>query len=141
MENEENNSSYTKRPFQNIYGDNDIDSSARIGAYVEIGPSVKIGKNCLIEAFCFIPEGVTIGDNVFLGPRVTFTNDKYPPSHGVHWMETIIEDNVRIGAGSVILPGVRLSKGIIIGAGAVVTKSIEAPPNTIAFGNPAKIKK
>ena len=90
----------------------------------------------MIEAFCFIPDWVTIGNNVFIGPRVTFTNDKQPPSFGKHWARTIVEDFVSIGAGAIILPGVTLHKECLIGAGAVVTKSVPAGETWV--GNPAK---
>jgi acetyltransferase-like isoleucine patch superfamily enzyme len=105
-----------------------------IHAYTWIGDDVVIGDNVSVQAFVFIPNGVTIGDNVFLGPRVTFTNDKHPPSPD--WSETIVEDNVSIGAGAIILPGITLGKGCKIGAGSVVTKSV--PSNEVWCGNPAK---
>lgn len=95
-----------------------------------------IGNNCKIQAFAFIPPGVTIEDDVFIGPRVTFTNDKHPPSD--NWSETIIKKGASIGAGAVILPGVTIGENAKIGAGSVVTKDI--PPNVVACGNPARIK-
>lgn len=113
-----------------VAGDN-----CKIHSHVWIGNKVLIGNNCKIQAFTFIPTGVTIGNNVFLGPRVTFTNDKHPPSG--NWTDTKVEDNVVIGAGAVILPGITLGKGCVIGAGAVVTKDVS--PGKIVVGNPAKM--
>ena len=94
-----------------------------------------IGNNCKVQAFAFIPTGVTIGNNVFIGPRVTFTNDKHPPSG--NWSATIVEDEVVIGAGAVILPGLTLGKGCVVGAGAVVIKDVL--PYATVVGNPAKM--
>jgi UDP-2-acetamido-3-amino-2,3-dideoxy-glucuronate N-acetyltransferase len=101
-----------------------------------IGKKVVMGDGCSVQAFAFIPDGVTIGNNVFIGPNATFTNDKYPPSRGKHWKNTLVGDNVSIGAGAVILPGIKIGNGAIIGAGAVVTKDVPAGETWI--GNPAK---
>jgi len=120
----------------NINATATIGKNCKVHSHVWIGNNVKIGDNCKIEAFCFIPDGVEIGHNVFLGPRVTFTNDKYPPSFGKGWLDTFVEDGVSIGAGAVILPGIRLDKGCRIGAGAVVTKNV--PADEVWVGNPAR---
>ena len=61
----------------NLYGC-EIGDNTKIGAFVEIRAQVKIGRNCKIQAFAFMPEGVTIEDEVFIGPHVCFTNDRYP---------------------------------------------------------------
>jgi acetyltransferase-like isoleucine patch superfamily enzyme len=101
---------------------------------VWIGSSVTIGDDVKIQAFAFIPNGVTIGNNVFVGPHVCFTNDKNPPHND--FQETVVEDDVRIGANVTVLPGITLGKGCMIGAGAVVTKSVPAGETWV--GNPAK---
>jgi acetyltransferase-like isoleucine patch superfamily enzyme len=119
--------------FSNI-GDCTIGDGCTIHSHVWIGDRVKIGERTRIQAFTFIPTGVRIGNDVFLGPRVTFTNDKYPPSQD--WSITIVNDHVSIGAGSVILPGVTLGKGCRIGAGSVVTKDV--PEGETWVGNPAR---
>lgn len=116
----------------------DIGRGTVIHSHVWIGHGVKIGKNCRIQAFSFIPEGVTIEDNVFIGPRVTFTNDKYPPSKKENWRQTLVKSNAKIGAGVTILPGVTIGEGARIGAGSLVTKNI--PDKALAFGVPAVIK-
>ena len=121
----------------NIYGCS-IGKNCSIGTFVEIGPNVIIGNECSVQSFCFIPEGVIIGNNVFIGPGAMFMNDKYPPSHGKwrSFKKTIVEDNVTIGGGVVILPGVTLGKGCFIGSGAVVTKNTN--PKGVYVGVPAK---
>ena len=120
----------------NIYGPM-IGNHCNIGALVEIRNDVVIGDNCKIQAFTFIPGGVRIGNRVFVGPRVTFTNDKHPKAVGA-WtpLVTTVEDDVNIGAGAVILPGIILGKGCTIGAGAVVVKDVK--PGITVVGNPAK---
>lgn len=119
----------------NIHELSQIGDNCVIHSHVWIG-EVKIGNNVKIQAFSFIPNGVTIEDDVFIGPRVTFTNDKYPPSHGVGWRETLVKKGSSIGAGSIILPGITIGEGAKIGAGSVVTKDI--PPGELWMGNPAK---
>ncbi len=120
---------------KSIIGCVTIGEDCVIHAPVWIGDRVMIGKACKIQAFAFIPQGVKIGNNVFIGPHVCFTNDKNPPSG--KWTDTIVENNVKIGAGAVILPGCHLRKGAVIGAGSVVTK--EVAENRLVVGNPARI--
>lgn len=112
----------------------EIGIGTKIGTFVEIGQRVKIGRNCKIESFTFICEGVEIGDNVFIGPHVCFTNDKYPPSNKI-W-KTLIRDYASIGANTTIVCGISIGKNSEIGAGSVVTKSI--PEGEVWVGNPAK---
>lgn len=90
---------------------------------------------------------IKIGDDVLIGPNVciyaynhNFENLEIPIKlQGYYEADVIIEEDVWIGSNSVILPGVKIGKGSIIGAGSVVTKNI--PPFTIAAGCPAKVIK
>lgn len=111
-----------------------IGDDCTIHSHVWIGDRVRIGDRCRIQAFAFIPTGVRIGNDTFIGPRVTFTNDKHPPSS--EWQVTIVGSNVSIGAGAIILPGLTIADGVKIGAGSVVTKSIRAGETWV--GNPAR---
>lgn len=107
-----------------------IGANTKIDSFVYIEEGVEIGNGTKIRPFCFIPTGVIIGNNVFIGPNVTFTNDRFPRiGHPWTLIKTVVQDDVSIGAGSVILPGVVVGKGALIGAGTVVTKTV--PPKTI----------
>ena len=81
---------------------------------------------------------MTIEDNVFVGPNVTFTNDKYPKCKG-DWvlLEIRIKSGASLGAGCVVLPGVTVGKEALVGAGSVVTKDV--PERAIVVGNPAEV--
>lgn len=126
--------SYTKWHFCNIYETAKIGGNTKIGSYVEIGEGVEVGKNCMIESYVFIPEGITVMDNVFIGPRVTFTNDKYPPSNKLE--KTTVHKGVRIGANATILPGITIGEEAVIGAGAVVVHDVRQGETVV--GNPAR---
>ena len=134
--------------FINLYGC-EVGDRSRIGAFVEIQKGAKIGCDCKISSHSFICEGVTIMDRVFVGHNVTFINDKYPTSTNSDgtlkkdddWIciPTLIEEEVSIGSGTIVLCGITIGKGANIGAGSVVTKSI--PPGQIWAGNPAHFLK
>jgi len=124
----------------------DIDPTARISPGVKIiyndkrRKKLKIGKNVFIGVNCVldITKGIIIKDNVQIAPNaMIFTHDsskdrKNPIERGV-----IIEEGAYIGAGAIILHGVRVGKNAIVGAGAVVTRDVN--DNTIVGGVPAKI--
>lgn len=120
----------------NISDKAQIGQDCIIHSHVVIYDDVVIGNFCKIQARAFIPNGITIGNNVFIGPGVIFTNDKNPPSNGEGWEETTVKDGAVIGAGAIILPGLTIGRNVVIGAGSVVTKSVQS--NTTVVGNPAK---
>ena len=133
-----------------------IGPGTRVWAFVHILPNAVIGKNCNICDFVFIEnevivgdettiksgvqlwDGITLGSNVFIGPNVTFTNDKYPISRNSNFakLPTFVDDHASIGANATILPGIRIGKHAIIGAGSVVTRNV--PDFGKVKGNPAK---
>jgi acetyltransferase-like isoleucine patch superfamily enzyme len=118
----------------NIYSD-EIGEDTFIGPFVEIQKGARIGRRCRIQSHSFICDGVTIGDDVFIGHGVMFTNDLFPRANR-EWIlsYTFVDDWVSIGNNATILP-VRIGRNALIGAGSVVTKDI--PDNTIVKGNPA----
>lgn len=122
-------------PLANVWGEGIIPESTKVSAFCDIGDA-DIGENCSIQCHVSIPPGWKIGNNVFIGPGVRFVNDLYPQV-GIEWKITggVIEDNVSIGCGAIILP-VRLGKGCLIGAGSVVTKDVLE--GITIKGNPAK---
>jgi len=118
-----------------------IGSKTEIGSYCEVKNEVEIGDNCIVKSYVSIAKETKIGSYVFIGPRVIFLNDMSPSVKKVleqSWNleKIIIEDEVTVGGGSIILPGVKISKRAFIGAGSVVTKDI--PEGEIWFGNPAR---
>jgi len=134
-----------------------VHPSTRIWQFVVVLPGTRIGADCNICAHCFIEDDVIIGDrvtlkagvhlwnglrvgnDVFIGPNVTFTNDKYPKSRNTKFtcLQTWVEDGASIGGGATILPGIRIGIGATVGAGAVVTKDV--PPGATVVGNPARV--
>ncbi len=134
-----------------------IGNNTRIWAFSHIMKGAKIGTNCNIGENCFIENSVIIGNDVtvkngislwdgiivenkvFLGPHSVFTNDIRPRSKSYNYKisKTIIKEGATIGANATIICGIEIGKYSLIGAGAVVTKSV--PDYALIYGNPAKI--
>ena len=132
--------------FINLYGC-EIGDETKIGAFVEIQKNARVGKNCKISSHTFVCEGVDIEDNVFVGHNVAFINDIYPRATTVggamqteaDWKveKTFVKTGASIGSGCTILANVTIGENAIVGAGSVVTRDV--PPNSIVYGNPAKV--
>lgn len=134
-----------------------IGAGSRIWQYVVVLPDAILGSDCNICSHCFIENDVVIGDrvtikngvqvwdglrignDVFIGPNVTLTNDRFPRSkhRPEAYLQTRIGAGASIGGGATLLPGISVGRNAMIGAGAVVTRSV--PPNAIVVGNPARI--
>lgn len=116
-----------------------IGSDCNICSHCFIENDVVVGDRVTIKCGVQLWDGVSLGDDVFVGPNVSFTNDDFPRSkkRPAAYLRTMVESRASIGAGAVILPGIRIGSGAMVGAGAVVTRSV--PPNAIVVGNPAKI--
>jgi maltose O-acetyltransferase len=134
--------------FEKLFHKYDIHPTSRISRGVKIiykdkkRRKLKIGKNCFIGVNCLldVTKGIIIGDNVQLAPNVlVLTHDSSKGRKKPFEKEVIIEDNAFIGAGSILLPGVKIGKKAVVGAGSVVTKNVK--PNMIVVGNPAKLIK
>lgn len=123
---------------KSIIGDNVL-----IGTNSVIDGNCKIGSNVAIQTGAYVTVNAVIEDDVFLGPYVITTNDKYikNPQLGenANLAGPVIKKGARIGANAVILPGVTIGEGAIIGAGTVVSKDV--PPKETHIGNPNRIVK
>ena len=136
----------TVHEFVNLYGCR-VGAYSRIGAFVEIQRDATIGEYCKISTHTFICSGVHIADRVFVGHGVMFINDKLPKAcnpdgtpkgaSDYDLIETYVEDDASIGSNATILGGVRIGKGALVGAGAVVTHDV--PPGATVAGNPARV--
>ena len=131
--------------FTNLYGCT-VGDETRVGPFVEIQRGATVGARCKIQSHTFICTGVEIGDEVFVGHGVMFTNDKRPRATtdegGLQadddWtvMPTIVERRASLGSGAVLLGGIRIGEGAIVGAGAVVTRDV--PAGATVAGSPAR---
>lgn len=107
------------------------------GVFVE--SDVIVGDRVTVKCGVQLWDGVRLGDDVFVGPNATFTNDLFPRSKVFpdKFLTTVVEAGASIGANATILAGTTIGAGAMIGAGAVVTRSV--PPHAIVVGNPARI--
>jgi acetyltransferase-like isoleucine patch superfamily enzyme len=131
--------------FVNLYGCT-LGDGTQVGPFVEIQRGAVVGALCKISSHSFICAGVEIGDEVFIGHGVLFTNDKYPRAtteEGVlqtdgDWElgRTVVRRRASIGSGAVILSGLTIGENATIGAGAVVTRDV--PPGAVVAGVPGR---
>jgi acetyltransferase-like isoleucine patch superfamily enzyme/dTDP-4-dehydrorhamnose 3,5-epimerase-like enzyme len=135
-----------------------VGTGTRIWAFAHVLPGARVGADCNICDGVFIEDGAVLGDrvtvkpgvqlwtgvivenDVFVGPNATFTNDPFPRSR--QWLEeypqTVVRSGASVGANATILPGLEIGRGAMVGAGAVVTRSV--PPFAVVSGNPARIQ-
>lgn len=133
-----------------------IGENTRIWAFVHVLPDARIGADCNICDHVFIENDVVIGnrvtikcgvqiwdgvrleDDVMVGPNATFTNDQFPRSkQPFKLQQTLVKKGASIGANATILCGITIGEDAMVGAGAVVTKSV--PARAVVMGNPARI--
>lgn len=134
-----------------------IGQRTRIWQFCVVLPGAVIGDDCNICSHCFVEnqvrighrvtikcgvqlwDGITLEDDVFVGSNTTFTNDLLPRSRSrpEAFLPTVVRRGASIGANATILPGLTLSEGCFIGAGAVVTADV--PARAVVVGNPGKI--
>jgi len=132
--------------FTNLYGC-EIGDDVKVGTFVEIQKGARVGNRCKISSHSFLCEGVTLGDEVFIGHGVTFINDRFPRATNADgsskteadWTctPTTVKRRASIGSGATILCGVVIGEGATVGAGSVVTKDV--PDGAIVAGNPARL--
>jgi acetyltransferase-like isoleucine patch superfamily enzyme len=134
-----------------------IGDGSVVGGFSVVREHAHLGRNVRLMESVSISEGAELGNDIFIGPHVCFTAGRQmtgaleaagrmtyadaAASEGKYWegASVIVEDDVRIGANSVILAGVRLGKGCVVAAGAVV--SYDVPAGAVAAGNPARLLK
>ena len=107
------------------------------GVFIE--NDVKVGDRVTVKCGVQLWDGVQLEDDVFVGPNVTFTNDLFPRSRQPQAAvgRTVVKQGASIGANATILADLTIGECAMVGAGAVVTRSV--PPNAIVVGNPARI--
>ncbi len=115
-----------------------IGTNCNINCHTFIENKVKIGDSVTVKSGVFLWDGIELEDHVFIGPNVTFTNDKFPRSkvYPAEFQQTKICHHASIGANATILGGITVGAHALIGAGAVVTKDVS--PYTLVVGNPAR---
>jgi UDP-2-acetamido-3-amino-2,3-dideoxy-glucuronate N-acetyltransferase len=117
---------------------------ARIGARCVIGQggyvgAVTIGDGCRIQNHVSLYDGVTLEDDVFVGPSAVFTNVRHPRAHVARkdaYAPTLVRQGATIGANATIVCGVTIGRYAMVGAGAVVTHDV--PDHAIVVGAPAR---
>jgi len=125
-----------------LFGSIGESSTVRAPFFCDYGKNISIGRNCFINYDCvFLDEGkIDIGDRVWIGPGVHIYGVEHmleaDKRSFIRDVPVRIEDDVWIGGHATVLPGIRLGRGCVIGAGSTVTKSVEN--NTVVAGNPAK---
>ncbi len=132
-----------------------VGAGSRIWQFCVVLEGASIGRDCNINAQCLIENDVIVGDrvtvksgvqlwdglrvedDVFIGPNVTFCNDKYPRSRRppAEFTPTVLRRGASVGANATVLCGVEIGAGAMIGAGSVVTKNV--PAGELWVGNPA----
>ena len=117
-----------------------IGADCNLNAHTLVEGGAVIGDRVTLKCGVYVWDGITLEDDVFVGPNAVFTNDKAPRSkqRPAVFATTRVGRGASIGGGAVILPGVTIGEGAMIGAGAVVTKDV--PAGETWAGNPARRK-
>jgi UDP-2-acetamido-3-amino-2,3-dideoxy-glucuronate N-acetyltransferase len=118
-----------------------IGNNCNINSHCFVENDVQIGDSVTVKCGVYIWNGVTLEDRVFVGPNVTFTNDKHPRSkrYPDDFWKTLVREGASIGGGAVLLPGITIGRGAMIGAGSVVTHDV--PDYAVIYGDAARIRR
>ncbi|MEM2904250.1 MAG: DapH/DapD/GlmU-related protein [Candidatus Bathyarchaeia archaeon] len=104
-----------------------IGEGSRVGTSTIVDGNVTIGAHVNIQSSCYLPPGSVVDEDVFLGPCVALLNDRFPPSKRL--LGVRIRRGAIIGARAVLMPGVTVGENSVVAAGALVTEDV--PPNTV----------
>ncbi len=116
-----------------------VGAGSVLGQNVFVAPGVRIGAGCRLQNNVSLFDGVTLEDEVFVGPSAVFTNVTNPRAHVSRkdqFAATLVKRRATLGANCTIVCGVTIGEGAFIGAGAVVTRDV--PARVQAVGNPAR---
>jgi UDP-2-acetamido-3-amino-2,3-dideoxy-glucuronate N-acetyltransferase len=111
-----------------------------VGAFCFVAAGAVVGAGTRLQGHTSVWAGVTLGEDVFVGPAAMFTNVKHPRAafpRAPKWDETVVEDGATIGANATLVAPVRVGRCAMVGAGAVVTRDV--PPHAVVAGAPARI--
>lgn len=116
-----------------------IGRDCNLNAHCFVENDVVIGDRVTLKCGVYLWDGMRVGDDVFIGPNATFTNDKYPRSKQfpAAFLPVTIGKGASIGANATVLGGVTIGEGAMVGAGAVVTRDV--PAGALVVGNPARV--
>jgi UDP-2-acetamido-3-amino-2,3-dideoxy-glucuronate N-acetyltransferase len=115
-----------------------IGAACTIGFAVYVDTEVVVGDGCKIQNHANLYRGLTLGDDVFVGPAVTFTNDLHPRADAGEWtvVPTFVDRGASVGANATVVCGIRIGAHAMVGAGAVVTADVA--PHALVMGAPAR---
>jgi len=152
-------SPYFKHPQALVDDGAQIGEGTRVWAFCHIQHGAKVGRDCNVCNGTFIEKGAVVGDNVtikhnvsifdkvtiedyvFIGSNIAFINDKFPRSKrsdSSRFETTLIKKGATLGANAVIMCGISVGQYAMVGAGAVVTKTVE--DHALVVGNPARLR-
>jgi acetyltransferase-like isoleucine patch superfamily enzyme len=115
-----------------------IGNNCNINCHTFIENDVVIGNNVTVKCGVYLWNGIKLQDDVFIGPNVTFVNDKFPRSkyYPESFQSIIVCKGASIGANATIIGGIIIGEYAMIGAGSVVTKDVV--PYSLSYGNPSR---
>jgi acetyltransferase-like isoleucine patch superfamily enzyme/dTDP-4-dehydrorhamnose 3,5-epimerase-like enzyme len=125
--------------FAHVLAGAQIGADCNICDHVFVENDVIVGDRVTVKCGVQLWDGLRVADDVFIGPNVTFSNDKYPKSkqYQAAVQQTHVGRGASIGGGAAILPGLRIGARAMVGAGSVVTHDV--PARAVVSGNPARI--
>jgi acetyltransferase-like isoleucine patch superfamily enzyme len=117
-----------------------IGADCNICDHTFIEGKVRIGNRVTVKCGVYLWDGITLEDDVFVGPCATFTNDPWPRSkkYPLKYPKMMLRQGCSIGAGAVILPGLVIGRWATVAAGSVVTRDV--PDHALVVGNPARFR-